>query len=91
MRRRFIHVIDEVLIDECPSGCGIWLNGDEFEDMREQFEQAFAEGSLTQDVCNDSDLHDDTGTTDAQAQRDRCFRNACRFLCAVNDVQRNQA
>ncbi len=90
MRRRFIRVIEEVLIDECPSCCGIWLNGDEFEEIRNQFEQALLEGSPATEVVEDGFLNDETGVDNTCAKRDRRFINACRFLCPVHYVKQRR-
>ncbi|MFC1764004.1 zf-TFIIB domain-containing protein [Planctomycetota bacterium] len=80
MAHRFIHVIDDILVDECPSCGGIWLSADEFEELRTQIDgdpEWQTSGTGSTGIAAESDEAKET----AEAQRNSRFVNACRFLC----------
>ena len=71
MIRRYVRVLDEVVIDECPSCGGIWVNGDDLDDIFNQFEL---------DLKEWSDPREDDPKSDDTIHRNQRFTNACRFL-----------
>lgn len=87
MNRRFIPVIDDVLVDECPSCGGIWLSADELNEIREQLENEGADWQIGAAYTPKTDA--ESGDT-RQAQRDRRFMNACHFLCSSRQITQHQ-
>lgn len=75
MARHFIKVIEDVLVDECPSCGGFWLNGDEVDELRQQSED---EQNLSASAASTAPGID---ASDPQAQRMRRLVNAILFLC----------
>jgi len=85
MNRRYVHILDDVLVDECPSCGGIWLNADEVDEVRDQFAQELPDSAL-----EDAELQDTEGDA-AQLQRDRRFRQVCHYLCGGHAVKQQQS
>jgi Zn-finger nucleic acid-binding protein len=75
MARHFIKVQEDVLVDECPSCGGLWLNGDELDEIRAQFKNEAC-------TLESADLSGDkAASTDRQDLRIKRFINVIRFLC----------
>jgi uncharacterized protein len=75
MARHFISTPEDVLVDECPSCGGLWLNGDELDEIRAQFESE--PGTLgSADISGP-----EAASTDRQDLRIKRFINVIRFLC----------
>lgn len=75
MARHFVSTPEDVLVDECPSCGGLWLNGDELDEIRAQFENEAC-------TLESADLSGDkAASTDRQDLRIKRFINVIRFLC----------
>lgn len=85
MNRHYVRVLDDVLVDECPSCGGIWLNAGEVDEVRDQFTQETPETAL-----DDADTQDTEGSAD-QLQRARRFRQVCHYLCGGHTVRQEQS
>jgi len=81
MARHFVSVQEDVLVDECPSCGGFWLNGDELEEIRQQFDYEQCHPDPTDLSANG------TVTEDLQAQRMKRLVNAICFLCPSQYVK----
>jgi len=75
MARHFISTPEDVLVVECPSCGGLWLNGDELDEIRAQFENE----PLT--LGSPELAAPEAGRTDRQDLRVKRFINVMRFLC----------
>ena len=75
MARHFISIPEDVLIDECPSCGGFWLNGDELDDLRQNPEGVLCDSGPAKFS------EPGQATQDAQTQRMDRLANAIRFLC----------
>ncbi len=75
MARHFINVQEDVLVDECPSCGGLWLNGDELDEIRQQFDHEQCHLGPTE--------LSESGTLaeDLQELRMKRLTNAISFLC----------
>lgn len=74
MGRQFVRVLDDVLVDECPSCGGIWLHGDELEELFNQFDNESSLSAHTPITDPDESLDN------REEERNQRFQNACRFI-----------